>query len=211
MSVRIPAHRLPRATMVRTTVAVVVILIVSACVGHAEGTPTLRATLTPTTAPTTDPNRTPSAECFTPPPDLLALINQTDPLACYGSSALTVGAHVTGVGAIDCPGGLQPAWFSCEAMIELEPLAETAEAPFVLAARSSGPSLFAVLAPASGIARNVLVETDWLVTGHYDDPAAQACHYTAWPVGAGAPPPAGEVIDQCRRTFVLTAVVPLGS
>ena len=211
MSVRIPAHELPRATRVRTAMAVVVILIVSACVGHAEGTPTFQATPTQTTAPTTDPNRTPSAECFTPPPDLLALINQTDPLACYGSAALTVGAHVSGVGAIDCPGGLQPAWFSCESMIELKPPGETAEAPFVLAARTTGPSLFAVLDPASRLTPNNLAGFNWLVTGHYDDPAAQGCQYTAWPVGAGAPPTAAEVIDQCRRTFVVTAVVPLGS
>ena len=187
--------------------AVVLVLIVSACTGAA--TPTPQATASPTGAPTTDPDRTPSAECFTPPPDVLALINQTDPLACYGGAALTVGAHATGVGAIDCPGGLQPAWFSCESWIQLEPPGETAEAPFLLVALSRGPFMFAAPDPASGLKPNNLAGFNWLITGHYDDPAAQLCRYTTWP--DAAPPLASEVIDQCRRTFVVTAVVPLGS
>jgi len=53
--------------------AVVLVLIVSACTGAA--TPTPQATASPTAAATTDPDRTPSAECFIPPPDVLALIN----------------------------------------------------------------------------------------------------------------------------------------
>ncbi len=197
--------------------AVVLVLIVSACTVAATPTPqatpspATAATPSPTPAPTTDPERTPSAECFNPPPDILALINQTDPVACYGGAALTVGAHVTGVGAIDCPGGLQPAWFSCESWIQLEPLGETAEAPFLLAALQ-GPFMFAALDPASRLEpNNNLWGFNWLITGHYDDPAAQLCHYTAWPVGAGAPPAASEVIDGCRRTFVVTTVVPPGS
>lgn len=192
--------------------AVALVLIVSACT--VASTPTPQATPSPTTAPTTNPDRTPSAECFNPPPDILALINQTDPVACYGGAALTVGAHVFVLGgAIHCPGGLQPAWFSCESWIQLEPLGETAEAPFLLAALQ-GPFMFAALDPASGLKRNnlaILAKFNALITGHYDDPAAQLCHITAWPVGAGAPPAASEVIDGCRGTFVVTTVVPPGS
>jgi hypothetical protein len=47
------------------------------------------------------------------------------------------------------------------------------------------------------------------VTGHFDDPAAQTCRETALGGGATTLAPAAEMIERCRRTFVVTEVVPL--
>jgi hypothetical protein len=51
--------------------------------------------------------------------------------------------------------------------------------------------------------------TDVRVTGHFDDAAAQTCRDTEPEPGAETPAPAAEIIDRCRNTFVITAVVPL--
>ena len=147
---------------------------------------------------------TPPADCVNPPPDITSLIDQTDPLPCYGRADLTVDALVTG-GAFDCPGGLEPAWLGCSGYVLLNPLPGASGDPeFLLVARATGPSMTAVLRPDIEPLRSHAMDTVVHLTGHYDDPAAQSCRYTSWP--DANPPSPEEVIHTCRSTFVITAM-----
>ena len=147
---------------------------------------------------------TPPEDCVNPPPEVTTLIEQTDPLACYGSADLTVDALVTG-GAFDCPGGLEPAWLGCSGYVQLSSPPGTSGAPeFLLVARAPGPSMTAVLRPDIEPLRSHAMDTVVHLTGHYDDPAAQSCRYTSWP--DANPPSQEEVVHTCRSTFVITAM-----
>jgi hypothetical protein len=152
------------------------------------------------------PAQTPSAECINPPPDVLTLINQTDPVACYGDEPITVDAELGGVGAIDCA-PVVPAWFACGAWVALEPIAAQARTGgFILAATTgpSPPSLYAAIHPDALAAAANAMGRPLRVTGHFDDPAAQTCRQTEGPFG-GPPDPPEAVIASCQSLFVLTA------
>jgi hypothetical protein len=152
------------------------------------------------------PARTPSAECINPPPDLLTLVNQTDPAACYGDTPITVDAEVVGVGAIDCA-PIEPAWMGCSEWVALQPIAgQAGTTGFVLAATTGPPGLpqmFAAMHPETALEASDIIGRLLRITGHYDDPAAQTCRQTE-PVfdEATMPPPD---ISYCRNLFVLTA------
>jgi hypothetical protein len=143
--------------------------------------------------------------CVTPPPDIASVITQTERLACYGATPITVEAFAVAAGVVDCPGQLDPAWLGCDAQIELYPPAAAAGLPEVLlAARSNGPAMYAVLHPTAEEFRGRLNERTVTVTGHFDDPEAQDCHITSWP--DAVPPTPDETIAMCRSQFVITDV-----
>lgn len=161
----------------------------------------------PAAAPSQSPDATPPADCVNPPPDVTTLAEQTDPLSCYGNADLIVDAQAIAAIA-SCPGELQPAWLGCGGgLVELKPLPGTSRLPeFLLAVRSQGASVYAVIHPDASTPRdfaNTLVR----VTGHYDDPAAQDCVITSWP--DANPPSPEEVVHTCRSTFVITEMEPL--
>lgn len=174
-------------------------------VACAAGPGVSSATLTTDESPQDQPPRTPSAECITPPPDLLTLINQTDPVACYGDTPITVDAEVVGVGAIDCA-PIEPAWMGCAALVALQPIAvQAGTTGFVLAATTgpnAPPQLFAAIHPETALEASQITGRPLRITGHFDDPAAQTCRQTE-PVfdQATVPPPD---ISGCRNLFVLT-------
>lgn len=155
---------------------------------------------------------TPPEDCIHPPPNATALIDQADPVACYGSEEMTVEARAVALqGAIDCPGQLEPAWLGCGGtMVELYALAESGRVlEVVLAVRSpnAGASLLAVVHPEFQIDLSHGLDSLVKVTGHFDDPAARSCHYISWP--DANPPPPNEVVEGCRSTFVVTELEPL--
>lgn len=168
--------------------------------------PTSNAVPAATRAGRASPEAIPPANCVNPPRDVATLVEQRDPVACYGDADLSLDANLTtAIGAIDCPGGLEPAWFGCERLVSLSPAPGTSNAPaVVLAMLSSGPELFAVLHPDIEHLRPRLLDVLVLVTGHYDDPAARECHFTSWP--DNNPPPVEEVVAGCRSTFVITGI-----
>jgi len=156
-------------------------------------------------AEATFPSGPPPEGCIRPPPDVTTLIEQTDPLACYGGAKLTFDAHLTSPGTFSCPGELQPTWFDCFHLAALNPLPGTSGQPdFLLVARSQGESLYAVIHPDIEHLRGPALDTLVHVTGHYDDPAAQDCRITSWP--DANPPSPEEIVHQCRSTFVITAM-----
>lgn len=171
-----------------------------------DPTPTSSVSASPEASATPAPS---ADQCINPPIDAITLVFQTDPVACYGGADLTFPAHFTGgVGAIDCPAELEPAWFACQAFVTLSGLPGTAQVPEVrLAARSRAPFYFAVLHPRVESFRHQLGGAV-SVTGHFDDPAAQTCRYAIWSVPSESPPPSEEVVLRCRSTFVITAMEP---
>jgi hypothetical protein len=152
------------------------------------------------------PARTPSAECINPPPDLVTLVNQTDPVACYGDAPITVDAEVVGVGAIDCA-PMEPAWMACGEWVALQPIGAQAGASAIVLAATTGPGaapqVFAAIHPETALESSDIMGRPLRITGHFDDPAAQTCRQTE-PVfdEATVPPPD---ISGCRNLFVLTA------
>ena len=155
-------------------------------------------------ASTPIPAATPPPNCVNPPTDITTLIEQTDPLPCYGDANLTVDALVTGA-AFDCPGGLEPAWLGCSGYVLLNPLPATSGHPeFLLVARGTGATLTAAVHPNIESLRSHAMNAVVHLTGHYDDPAAQDCRYTSWP--DANPPSRDEVVHTCRSTFVITAM-----
>lgn len=164
------------------------------------GSSPLQATLLPSEAA-----RTPSAECINPPLDLLTLINQTEPAACYGDVPITIDAEVEGVGAIDCA-PMEPVWMGCGAWVALQPIAAQAGTPgFVLAATSDPrrPQMFAAIHPETALEASDIMGRQLRVTGHFDDPAAQTCRQTEPVFDEVTPPPPD--ISSCRNLLVLTA------
>jgi hypothetical protein len=157
-------------------------------------------------SPSTGPDRTPSAECINPPVDLLTLINQTDPVACYGDTEIIVEAEPTGVGAIDCA-GVAPAWFQCGSWVALQPIVVGRQTSgFVLAATTGPPglpSMFATIHPDTAVTSADIYGEQLRITGHFDDPAAQTCVETEAPFGEPSDP--DDVIAYCRNLFVMTA------
>lgn len=159
-------------------------------------------------SPSASPSSTPVAGCINPPTDITSLIDMqstgpldpgVDPVACYGNDPLTLDATWLGGGVADCPNGPEPGWLACS--------------PFSLQAagdtRTIGaPQLFVAVDPTAGLSIPSQPYAQVTVTGHFDDPAAQTCRETQTLPGE-SPRPAAEVIEGCRRTFVVTGVVPL--
>jgi hypothetical protein len=175
-------------------------ILLSACAtGASPSTPTPSEATAPD-SPGSLPSLSPAIGCLDSPPDVEVLSAQTDPLACFGSEALTFDAQLTGAGVVDCPIVVEPIWLSCASSAALQLVGETRKvgAPFMLVAFD----------PASPV--EIGNFTDARVTGHYDDPAAQTCHETERaPAIGGTPQPTAETIAQCRRTFVVTELIPL--
>jgi hypothetical protein len=138
--------------------------------------------------------------CPDSPPDVSVLYDLPDPVACFGNAALTFDAHLAAAGVVDCPGEHEPPWIYCPAAGWLTPVGQTDHVgvPFLLVA----------VDPASGEDLSGTFDRDVHVTGHFDDPAAQTCREIQ-PIPEESPRPASEMIQICRRTFVVTQVVPL--
>jgi hypothetical protein len=146
-----------------------------------------------------EPTPAPFVVCVNPPADITDLINQTDKVACYGNAPLTIDASRVGFGAFYCGPTVEPTWLSCQDAGSLMPAGSS-----VFAATF----LFVAIDPASGISLAEYFDTDVRVTGHFDDAAAQTCREIE-PIPGESPRPAAEVIESCRRIFVVTQVVPL--
>jgi hypothetical protein len=172
-------------------------------VGRSSPPPTLVATPSPSPTPIVVPSASLPAGCVNPPADITALIDQqidpdADPVACYGDAPLTLEANWVGGGVADCPSAPEPAWLACSSF-SLRAVGDTRKV--------GAPELSVAIQPTIGSLPDV--GTDVRVTGHYDDPAAQTCRETALGGGAETLAPAAEMIDRCRRAFVITEVVAL--
>ena len=165
---------------------------------------------TPSTepSPSTSPTETLPAGCINPPTDITTLIDMVptgpldpgaDPVACYGDSPLTFDATWYGGGVADCPSAPEPAWLACSSF-SLQAAGDTRKV--------GAPQLFVAIDPATSLSISEPY-AQVRVTGHYDDPAAQTCRETALGGGATTLAPAAELIERCRRTFVVTEVVLL--
>jgi len=156
----------------------------------------------PSPAPSTPtlPSLSPPVGCLKSPPDVALLYDMPDPVACFGNAPLTFDAHLAAAGVVDCPGEHEPAWIYCPAdgWLTLVGDARKAGAPFLLFGAD----------PASGPDVSRTFDGNVRVTGHFDDPAAQTCREIQ-PIPEESPRPASEMIEICRRTFVVTQVVPL--
>jgi hypothetical protein len=143
-----------------------------------------------------------SSEC-NPPVDILAVMVQTEPLACFGSADLTLEGTL-GWTPWTMEGGcvtLEPTWFSCLSNVTLTAVRSPAAASSYALVAVSTPFVRAAVHPSSGVVPGVLEGSFVRVSGHFDDPAALTCTYGG-AVSEGA-------ISECRRTFVLTEIVPL--
>jgi hypothetical protein len=179
----------------RTTVALMVLVALAAC--NAQASPTATAGSPATTSPSPVPTQTLAADCVNPPVDITSLINVADPVACYGNAPLTFDAYSVG-GVADCPVTVEPDWLACPQGFLLL-VGETRKV--------GAPQLTVALDPASDVSS--AANTNVHVTGHFDDPAAQTCHETQRPPSVGGTPePVADSIARCRRTFVVTQMVP---
>ena len=178
--------------------ALVVAIVLSAC---ASGASSPMPSQTQVGAPSSSeslPSLTPAIGCVDSPPDVEVLSAQADPAACFGDDPLTFDVNLAGGATVDCPIVVEPTWLSCpSALLQLVGETRKVGAPFLLVAFD----------PASPISAGL---TNARVTGHFDDAAAQTCHETERaPAIGGTPQPVAETIALCRRTFVVTEVVPL--
>jgi hypothetical protein len=140
--------------------------------------------------------------CANPPADIADLLDQDDPVACYGSAPLTFAAYLPTPGVASCPIVIEPAQFSCSGPIwSLQLAGETRKV--------GAPTLYVVVDPAASDQVAEFAGTDVLVTGHFDDPAAQDCQEVERSAAVGGTPePAAATIELCRRQFVVTEVAP---
>ena len=189
---------------------VVSTFIVVATDSPSGATPTPTASSPSPTAPPTPSDRTPSAECINPPVDVLTLAYQSDPVACYGNAPLTVDAYLTGFGVIDGPClDVEPAWLACSSWVELDVVHKTATTPSVMLAYVSIYNPFFAAIDPTAEPRDQFMGANVRVTGHFDDPAARTCRYTAGSGWPNAEFTASDLISGCRGLFVITTIVPL--
>jgi hypothetical protein len=116
-----------------------------------------------------------------------------------------VDAQVSGVGAIDCA-PIEPAWFGCEAWVQLQPIAAQPAATGNVLVATGPPGLrwmFAAIHPETALDASDIMGRTLRITGHYDDPAAQTCHQTEPVFDEETPAPPD--IFGCRNLFVMTA------
>jgi hypothetical protein len=151
----------------------------------------------------------PTAGCVNPPPDIAALSAQTDPVACYGNTPLTVDAHPIAA-QIDYVVSVEPAWLgNPSVMLMLVGETRKVGAPFLIVAVD--PASSASMSENTGALYEAVLGsiTNVRITGHFDDPAAKTCRETARVAEMGTPEPAKATIEQCRMRFVVTQAVPL--
>lgn len=118
-------------------------------------------------------------------------------LECYGNRTLRFTAWVRDPGVIGWvyPFGLKPAWFWSVDSLFVSVAAEPPPGVTPLVALAVPPELGDLQAKHVG---------SWVrVTGHFDDPAAQACVPTGEP---GVGPTPAEAVAICRSTFVVSSV-----
>jgi hypothetical protein len=156
-----------------------------------------RSTTTP--GPTPQLSQTPAVGCVNPPPDIAALSNLADPVACYGNVPLTLDAHLVGPVQVDYVVSVAPVWLGNPSTY-LEMVGETSK---------NGPFMLVAIDPVIGVAVGKDFNTNVRITGHYEDPAARTCREIGRVPGMGTPEPAAGTIEHCRGTFVVTHVVPL--
>jgi hypothetical protein len=203
----------PMATLLRAAAltAVVAIAVLAGLqlnnlipdVGESSPSPTITEP-----SPSATPSASLPAGCVNPPTDITTLIALqstgpldpgVDPVACYGSAPLTFDATWYGGGVADCPSAPEPAWLACSSF-SLQAAGDTRKV--------GAPQLFVAVDPSVSLSISEAY-AQVRVTGHYDDPAAQTCRETQLGGGAESLAPAAETIERCRRTFVVTEVVPL--
>ena len=142
----------------------------------------------------------PPSGCVNPPADLATIVS-LDPaarLACFGGSALTFSAIVSKP-ISDCGVGprVEPGWFCLPGVFLAVPKPS---------ATADLPPLDVYWNPTSGLKTASFVAGAGVqITGHFDDPAASACHVTETPAGLSPPAP-DQVILVCRETFIVSAV-----
>jgi hypothetical protein len=205
----------PMATFTRAAVLTAVIA-VAALIGFQISN--LTQNLGPSPSPSEVPSSpsatvSPSASlppgCVNPPTDISTLIDMqstgpldpgVDPVACYGDAPLSFDATWLGGGVADCPSAPEPAWLACSAF-SLQAPGDTRKV--------GAPSLSVAVEPSASLSIPAEPYPQVRVTGHFDDPAAQTCRETQLGGGAETLAPAAETIGRCRRTFVVTEVVPL--
>jgi len=163
----------------------------------------------------------------------MAVIFNSERLACYGDAELTLEGTVGQIGAYDPYLGCEPEWL-CHPYVSLHAIIEQAHvAPtIVLAAISHDPlawtgewptpDLWFVVHPQSGITDAELLAlvtgspdtqvteahpVPVRVTGHFDDPAASTCVYTEDYTNIGIAPE--DAARGCRNTFVVTSITSL--
>lgn len=141
--------------------------------------------------------------CVNPPVDITTLVDQADPLACYGSAPLTFAAYLPAPAVASCPIVVEPSQFSCTGAIwSLQLAGETRKV--------GAPTLTVVVDPAASASAIEFGRTDVLVTGQFDNPAAQDCHEVERSAAVGGTPePVATTIEWCRSQFVVTEVAPL--
>jgi hypothetical protein len=131
-------------------------------------------------------------------------------LACFGDSPLAVEGSFESCGSFT-PGIVTPGWLGAAAC-SLRPVGTAPDAPyagprFVFHVPDDQP--LAILGSAPG--------TKIRIDGHFDDPAAQACHAGPRPGPEPTPGPPGDeilaaqgVVLGCRTSFVVTEAALLG-
>jgi hypothetical protein len=214
-------ERIQKGTQMRLILqatAVAAVVVVAAFVGlqfanlapgvGSSPSPTVATTPSPSTSPSAVPTASLPAGCVNPPTDITTLIDLQstgpldpagDPVACYGNAPLTFDATWYGGGVADCPSAPEPAWLACSAF-SLQPLGDTRKV--------GAPQLFVAVDPSVSFSpAEPFAQVRF--TGHFDDPAAQTCRETQLGGGAETLAPVADTIEACRRTFVVTQVVPL--
>ena len=153
-------------------------------------------------SPSIEAAASPPPGCVNPPADITTILDQADPLACYGSAPLTFAALLASPGVASCPIVIEPAQFSCTGAIwSLQLPGETRKV--------EAPTLYVVVDPAASDLAAEYAGTDVVVTGQFDDPAAQDCREVERsPAVEGTPEPAAATIEWCRSQFVVTEVAP---
>ena len=181
-------------------------------VGNLDESPSQSPTLVATASPSATPSPTPSsslpAGCVNPPTDINTLIDLQstgpqdppgDPVACYGDAPLTFDATWYGGGVADCPAAPKPAWLACSSF-SLQAPGDTRKV--------GAPQLSVAIHPSASLSIPNEPYAQVRVTGHYDDPAAQTCRETENAFG-GSLAPAAQMIELCRRQFVITEAAGL--
>jgi hypothetical protein len=133
----------------------------------------------------------------------LAKAYDTDPmlmseraLACFGDRTLRFTAYVRDPGDVGWTYayGLEPAWFRGAAFF----VAASADLP-----PGTGPITALAVPPGLGDLQRAHVGHWVMVTGHFDDSAAQTCVASG---EAGVAPNTAEAVLICRSTFVVESV-----
>lgn len=168
-------------------------------VGQATPSPSASDSPIPTATATPEPSPTLPAGCVNPPNDILDLIDaqqspEADPVACYGNEPLEFDAQWMNPGIPGCPMAPEPAWLTCSGWF-LRPVGATGKVGVPELGIAIDPSITTF--PAAG--------TTVRVTGHFDDPRAQTCRNTA-ELPDSSPEPVEDVIERCRRAFVVTEI-----